>query len=160
MLLRAARVSDVPSLVAMQEIAAVAGLGHIFPQDQYPFPAQAIATDWIEEIGRPDIDAFVAARAGRIDGFAALRADELLHFGTALDTWGTGLAAALNNELLARLTESGHPSAWLRVFDDNHRARRFYEKMGWHATAATSHGEYPPYPPLTHYEISLPRPTV
>jgi hypothetical protein len=42
------------------------------------------------------------------------------------------------------------------VFDRNHRARRFYEKMGWRATSRVSYGEYPPFPPLLHYEISLP----
>lgn len=142
----------------MQETAAVAGLGHIFPQDEYPFPRDAIAADWIAEIAQPDIDTFVVPRDDRIVGFAALRADELLHFGTALDTWGSGLAASMNDELIVRLSEAGHSSAWLRVFDRNHRARRFYEKMGWHPTAETSFGEYPPYPPLVHYTISLPPP--
>ncbi len=38
---------------------------------------------------------------GRITGFAALRVDELLHFGTAVDLWGTGLARELHDALLA-----------------------------------------------------------
>jgi len=156
MLLRTATVADVPALVAMQEIAAVAGLAHIFPQQEYPFPRDAIAADWVEEIGRPGIDVFVAPRGERIVAFAALQTDELLHFGTALDTWGSGLAGSLNDELLMRLAVAGHRSAWLRVIEQNHRARRFYEKMGWHRTAQTSLGDYPPYPPLVHYEISLP----
>jgi RimJ/RimL family protein N-acetyltransferase len=157
MLLRPAAIEDVPALVEVQEIAAIAGLAHIFPQDEYPFPREAIKRDWVAEIGRPGVDVFVVSRRpGRIEGFAALRTDELLHFGTALDTWGSGLAGEVHAELVSLWTAAGHTSAWLRVFDENHRARRFYEKMGWRPTSATSRGEYPPYPPLTHYEIRLP----
>jgi GNAT superfamily N-acetyltransferase len=159
MLLRAAVVPDVPALVEMQEIAAVAGLSHIFPQDEYPFPRDAIAADWVAEIANPEIDVFVVARRGRIEGFAALRRDELLHFGTALDTWGSGLAGEMHAELVSRWAAAGHESAWLRVFDENRRARRFYEKMGWRPTSGVSYGEYPPFPPLTHYVTSIrPRP--
>jgi putative acetyltransferase len=139
----------------MQEIAAVAGLSHIFPQDRYPFPRDAIVADWVAEIADPEIDDFVVARPGRIEAFAALRRAELLHFGTALDTWGSGLAGKIHGELIVLLAAAGHQSAWLRVFERNHRARRFYEKMGWHPTPDVSYGEYPPYPPLIHYEISL-----
>jgi len=156
MLLRPAFPADVPALVEMQEVAAVASLSHLFPQDEYPFPRAAIAADWVSEIGRPDVDVLVHSRGGRVLAFAALRDDELLHFGTALDTWGSGLAAALNDELLAKLTEAGHASAWLRVFEQNPRARRFYEKMGWRLTSQTSYGEYPPFPLLVHYAIDLP----
>jgi GNAT superfamily N-acetyltransferase len=156
MLLRHASAGDVPALVAMQEVAAVAGLGHIFPQDEYPFPREAIAADWVAEIADPGVEVFVSSPRGRIEAFAALRGDELFHFGTALDTWGSGLAAEIHAELIARLVAAGHASAWLRVFDENRRARRFYEKMGWRPTAGRSRGEYPPYPPLVHYAISLP----
>jgi GNAT superfamily N-acetyltransferase len=155
MLLRAAAVPDVPALVEMQEIAAVAGLSHIFAQDEYPFPRDEIAADWVAEIADPEIDAFVVARRGRIEGFAALRRDELLHFGTALDTWGSGLAGEMHAELVSLWAAAGHESAWLRVFDENRRARRFYEKMGWRPTAGVSYGEYPPFPPLTHYATSI-----
>jgi GNAT superfamily N-acetyltransferase len=159
MLLRAAVVPDVPALVEMQEIAAVAGLSHIFPQDEYPFPRDEIAADWVAEIADPEIDVFVVAGRERIEGFAALRREELLHFGTALDTWGSGLAGQMHAELVARWAAAGYESAWLRVFDENRRARRFYEKMGWHPTSGVSYGEYPPFPPLTHYETSIrPRP--
>jgi len=156
MLLRPASTSDVPAIIDMQEVAAVAGLSHLFPQDEYPFPREAIAADWVSEIGRPDVDVFVHSRGDRILAFAALRADELLHFGTALDTWGSGLAASVNDELLAKLTAAGHGSAWLRVFEENPRARRFYEKMGWRRTPQVSYGDYPPFPLLVHYAIDLP----
>ena len=83
-LLRAAGVSDVPALVAMQETAAVADLSHIFPQDEFPFPRADTARAWTAEIESAEVDVFVAApEPGRVEGFAALRADELLHFGTA-----------------------------------------------------------------------------
>jgi GNAT superfamily N-acetyltransferase len=155
-LLCPASVEDVPGLVAVQEAGAVAGLANIFPQDEYPFPRDAIAAEWLAEITSSRVEVFVVSGRGRIEGFAALRADELLHFGTALGTWGSGLAARVHAELVSLWAAAGLSSAWLRVFDDNHRARRFYEKMGWRPTSVTSRGNYPPYPRLIRYETSVP----
>jgi RimJ/RimL family protein N-acetyltransferase len=67
---------------------------------------------------------------GRILGFATTRGNELLHFGAAVVTWGTGLAAAGHDQIMERLAASGVANARLRVFEDSHRARRFYEKLG------------------------------
>jgi GNAT superfamily N-acetyltransferase len=140
----------------MQEIASVAALSHIFPQDRYPFPRAALTADWAAQIADPGIAVLVVSRGGRIEAFAALRDDELFHFGTALATWGSGLAARVHDELIGRWTAGGHASVWLRVFEQNHRARRFYEKMGWAATPEISRGDYPPFPPLRHYRLALP----
>ncbi len=81
--------------------------------------------------------------------------NELLHFGTAVSTWGTGLAAAVHSELIERLARSGRPTAWLRVFEQNHRARRFYEKMGWAPTQRLTRSTFAPYPVLIDYETML-----
>jgi GNAT superfamily N-acetyltransferase len=156
MLLRPALAEDIPALVEMQETGAVAALAHIFPPDEYPFPRAAIAAGWAAEIADPGVDVFVASPRGRIEVFAALRGNELLHFGTALDTWGSGLAGEAHAELIARLVASGHTAAWLRVHERNRRGRRFYETMGWRPSSRVSRDGYPPYPALVHYEISLP----
>lgn len=87
-----------------------------------------------------------------VSGFAATRADELLHFGTSPTTWGSGLAPDLHAAVLATsLATSDSPLARLRVFEANLRARRFYEKHGWRPTGGRSRTSFPPHPQLLEY---------
>ncbi|GIE95363.1 GNAT family N-acetyltransferase [Paractinoplanes rishiriensis] len=152
MLLRAARLPDLPALLDVQEAGAVLALHSIFPQDTHPFPRADLERRWAAEIAHPDIDVHVIERIpGRIEGFVAIRGAELLHFGTAVDTWGTGLAAGAHAEIVAKL----EAPAFLRVFEENHRARRFYEKMGWRRTAWQSRSSFAPHPVLLRYELDL-----
>ena len=156
MLLRDAVLEDLPALVDVQQSGALRALAHIFPQETYPFPRAAIQSRWASEIANPEVDVYVAERRKcRIDGFAATHTNELLHFGTAVETWDTGLASAMHTELIERLTATGATLAWLRVFEQNHRARRFYEKVGWRPTDRKSRTSFPPYPLLVEYEIDL-----
>ena len=143
--------ADLPDLVAVQERGAVAGLADVFPQDSHPFPRARIQSRWREELGDRGIAAFVAVDVrGRIMGFAARRSDELLHFGTAVETWGSGLASWLHDELVATYPPE-LPRLRLRVFEANRRARRFYEKLGWAPTGQESRSTFPPYPVLLQY---------
>jgi len=139
----------------MQEEASVVALGHVFPQATHPFPREAVLARWREELRDPAIAVYVATDPdGAITGFAARRDDELLHFGTALDTWGTGLAGRLHDELLGTWPP-GTARLWLRVFEGNHRARRFWHRHGWRPTGATSQSPFPPHPVLLDYELVL-----
>jgi RimJ/RimL family protein N-acetyltransferase len=154
---RPAVAEDVPALVEVQEAGAVLGLGHIFPQHTHPFPRHEITARWLSEIADPETHVYVCTdEFGAITGFAATRGDELLHFGTAPATWGQGLASALHSAVLAVLCETaGSPRARLRVFEDNHRARRFYEKHGWRTTGTRSRSPFEPHPELLEYERPL-----
>jgi RimJ/RimL family protein N-acetyltransferase len=155
-LLRRALLSDLPALMDVQQAGAVKALAHIFPQDAHPFPRAEVQARWMAEIADPEIDAFVIAQDdGEICGFAAIRGNELLHFGTAVKTWGTGYAARAHTQLAERLAAGGATCARLRVFEDNLRARRFYEKMGWRQTDRRSRTSFPPYPVLVEYELDL-----
>lgn len=153
MILRAAISTDVEALLEVQQPAAVQGLGHIFPQDQHPFPREAIASRWLTEIADPDVSVYLYADDdGSIQGFAAIRSHELLHFGTALHTWGTGLASHFHDALLDATAQAhGTPTLTLRVFEENRRARRFYEKHDWQPTGRTSRTTFPPHPLLLQY---------
>jgi len=94
MRLRAAVQSDLPAILEVQHSGAVRALAHIFPQDAYPFPRAAVQSRWASEIANPGVDVYVIENdEGQVAGFAAVRDNELLHFGTAVETWGTGLAA-------------------------------------------------------------------
>ena len=144
---------DLPTIIDLQQAGAIAGLAAVFPQDRYPFPRDAIVARWRDEIGDPAIETYVAVDdRGDLVGFAAVTGSELLHFGTAIDTWGGGTASELHDVVICRLrARSGQPV--LFVFADNRRARRFYEKHGWQPTGATRTSSYPPYPLLLEYTL-------
>jgi RimJ/RimL family protein N-acetyltransferase len=143
-------------MMDVQHAGALHALTHIFPQDAYPFPRAAIQSRWASEIENPGVDVYVIENdEGQIAGYAAVRDNEHLHFGTAVETWGTGLAAAAHDKLLERLAATGVTTARLRVFDQNHRARRFYEKLGWRRTDRLSRTTFPPHPVLVEYELDL-----
>lgn len=152
--LRPMRGQDVPEVVAIQEPAAVAGLSEVFPQDRYPFPREDIAARWCNELDDPAVDCFVVEDAGRVAGFAALRGGEVLHFGTALDTWGSGLATTAHDELVERLRARGVVRPELTVHAGNARGRRFWEKHGWRPTGEILRGPLPPHAELLVYELA------
>lgn len=147
--------ADVPAVLAVQKLGAVTGLAKVFPQDQFPFPREAVARRWLEEIETNGIDCLVVEKREEVIGFAAVRSDEFMHFGVALDLWGTGAAQDAHDAVLDRMVTVGITRAWLRVFTDNERGRRFYERLGWAFTGERSHSTFPPYAELLRYERRL-----
>ena len=153
--LRAMESVDVPAVLDVQQPGAVVGLAEVFPQDEYPFPRDLIAKRWLEELVSTDIDCFVVLDSARTVGFAAVRDDELLHFGIALELWGKGTAQAAHAAVVDLLAERGIRRAWLWVFTKNRRGRRFYERLGWRQTGERSHSTFPPHAQLLRYERDL-----
>ena len=147
--------ADVPGVLAVQEPGAVRGLAKVFPQDRFPFPRETLAQRWREEIGTHEIDCLVVEQDGALIGFAAVRADELMHFGIALERWGTGAAQAAHDAVLDQMRSTHVTRAWLRVFTGNERGRRFYERLGWARTGERSHSGFLPYAELLQYEREL-----
>lgn len=155
--LRVMTTADVPDVLDVQEPGAVLGLSDVFPQDAYPFPHDDVAHRWLQEIATPGIDSYVVVLDGVVVGFAATRDDEFLHFGTAVELWGTGIAQTAHDAVLDRMRSRGVTRAWLRVFTGNGRGRRFYEKLGWHPTGERAHSSFPPHAELLRYERTLER---
>ena len=155
--LRAMTPPDVPAVIEAQEAGAVIGLAAVFPQDEFPFPREAIARRWLEEIASSDIECLAVrdGDGGEVIGFAALRGDELMHFGIAPERWGTGAAQAAHDAVLERMRSAGVTRAWLRVFTGNERGRRFYERLGWTPTGERSRSTFEPRPELLQYERGL-----
>lgn len=147
--------ADVDAVLEVQQPGAVLGLAEVFSQDTHPFPRDVVADRWREEIAEPDIDCFVVELDGTTVGFAATREAELLHFGVAVEHWGSGVARAAHDAVLARMRDRGVRRAWLRVFTGNGRGRGFYEKLGWQPTGERSTSTFPPYPELLRYERAL-----
>jgi RimJ/RimL family protein N-acetyltransferase len=127
----------------------------VFPQDAYPFPRDDVAQRWLQEIAGPGIDCYVVVLEGAVVGFAAIRGNEVLHFGTAVEHWGTGMARTTHDAVLDRMRTRGVQRAWLRVFTGNARGGRFYEKLGWQPTGEHTKSSYPPHAELLLYERSL-----
>lgn len=146
---------DVDAVLDVQEPGAIAALADIFPQDQYPFPRTELRQRWLEEIVDPNVQCFVVRQDENVVGFAALCGAELRHFGTAIATWGSGLASTAHDELLAIISQQGKTAAWLKVFEANIRARRFYVKHGWTTDGDREYSTFPPYPVLLRYARSL-----
>ena len=153
--LRAMTPTDVPAVVAVQEPGAVLGLAEVFPQDEHPFPREAIADRWLREIEAHGTECFVVLHHDDVAGFAATRGEEFLHFGVAVEHWGDGLARAAHDAVLGSMRAVGVERARLRVFTGNGRGRRFYEKQGWRPTGERSRSSFPPCPELLTYERSL-----
>lgn len=156
---RRATTDDLDALLDVQQEGAVAALAHIFPQDAYPFPRVVLRQRWCEELADPAICGYVGVDgAGAIIGFAAIRGNELLHFGTAVSTWGSGVAQELHAALVDELSRTAPPRSghlWLRVFEANIRARRFYEKLGWYGTGRRTRSSFPPHAVLVEYRRAL-----
>lgn len=147
--------NDLDALLEVQREGAVAGLGHIFPQAEHPFPIAEVRARWERELADGSVDAFAIVLDGELAGFAATKANEFLHFGTALRTWGSGLAGVAHDEVIEHLRSQGHATAFLWVFEANHRAVRFYTRRNWRATDERMRTTFAPHPVLRRYEIDL-----
>jgi RimJ/RimL family protein N-acetyltransferase len=146
-------------VVVLQEEGSVTALGHIFPQGSSPFPRAAVRGRWAAELTDAGIDCFVIRGTDSgVQGFAATRGDQLLHFGTARSTWGSGLARLAHDELLDHLRGAGVERARLWVFEENHHARHFYEHRGWTLTDERKRSGFAPHPALLGYVRDLLRP--
>ena len=144
---------DLPRLLDLQRDASVIALARVFPQDRHPFPRDAIEARWRAEIADAATETVVAVDdAGELLGFAATSGSELLHFGTAVATWGQGTASELHDAVVDRLhAHDGQPV--LFVFEGNGRARRFYEKHGWRPTGRRRPSDFEPHPVLLEYTL-------
>jgi RimJ/RimL family protein N-acetyltransferase len=156
--LRPLRVDDLDELLVIQREGSVAVLGEVFPQDRFPFPADDIRRRWETELADPAVECFAIVGGDQhvLDGFAAVRGAELLHLGTAKHTWGSGLAGRAHDDVLAHLASREVDRAFLRVFEANERARRFYARRGWAESGPPSRSEFEPHPVLLRYERDLP----
>jgi GNAT superfamily N-acetyltransferase len=73
----------------------------------------------------------VAHVAGCVVGFVTVHGDEVEQVFVDASARGTGVAAELLEHAEAVIARD-HDIAWLAVVAGNARARRFYERSGWH----------------------------
>lgn len=60
---------------------------------------------------------------------------------TIPEVWGKGVSAALMGRALADIKAAGYSVVHVWPFAENHRARRFYEKQGFHPSGQTRMGD-------------------
>jgi RimJ/RimL family protein N-acetyltransferase len=118
----------------VQRAASLAGLAHVYGDE--PFPDEAIQARWQSFPGT----VLVAERDGVVVGVAGIEGEWLQGFYVVPEWWGSGVA----NELHDAVVEHGARRLW--CLEENHRARRFYEKRGWTLNGDSRVVEYPPHP--------------
>jgi putative acetyltransferase len=125
---------------AVQRAACVDSFAHIFPPGLYPYPDAEIRERWRTATGTVLVD----ERDGEVVGVVLVDGCWLHGFYVRPEHWGTGVARCLHDAALAALADCPEVKLW--VLEENHRARRFYEREGWRANGETRVVPYPPNP--------------
>ncbi|MGA9748027.1 MAG: GNAT family N-acetyltransferase [Nocardioides sp.] len=156
--LRRATTADLAALRDLERAANLAALGHVFPPERFPFPESDVLARWSLVLDEPGVTTLVAT--GHDDGslvlFAAYDAETLRHLAVHPDHWGQGLASRAIGEALRAMAEQGCAHASLWCLEENHRARRLYEHLGWSPEAERREAPWPPHP----IEMRYSRPTL
>ncbi len=117
--------------------------GHLYdPADLALFLANHRPAVWASELSDPGYAVRIAEAERAILGFAKLgppqlpftprgEAAELRQLYVLAPHHGRGIAQALMDWVIASARQSGADNLYLSVVTDNHRARRFYDKLGF-----------------------------
>ncbi len=156
---RTATAEDLPALRDLEREASLAALGHVFPPDRFPFPDDAVLARWQLVLDDPSASVLVAS-ASDDDTLVALAAYDdttLRHLAVRPDHWGRGLASAAIEVALHAMDRRGCTVASLWCLEDNHRARRLYEHLGWRPEADRQEAPWPPHPTEMRYSRPIPQ---
>ena len=153
--IRSARSDEVETLLAIQREAAVAAFAHVFPQELYPFPSEAIRELWREALNDPEIDVYIAEVARTAVGSVSIGGEFLRTLYVLPSHQSRGIGSALHDFALDRLRARGVERAKLWTLAENWGARRFYERRGWKLTREKRVVPFPPKPLDVQYECAV-----
>jgi GNAT superfamily N-acetyltransferase len=153
--IRRARPDEVEILLAIQRESAVAAFAHVFPPDRYPFPDDAIREAWREGLADPLVEVYLAEEHGAAIGSVCVGDGCLRTLYVVPSWWGKGVGSRLHDHALDRLRALGAGEARLWTLDENHAARRFYERRGWTLSGNTREVPFPPFPLDVEYVRDL-----
>ena len=154
-MIRGARADEAELLAGIQRDASVAAFAHVFPPERYPYPIDDVRQRWEEALASPEIKVVVAEEDGAAVGGAGYRDEWLDGLYVVPGYWGKGVGVELHDHVLDRLRERGSPQCHLWVLEENHRARRFYQRRGWQENGTTRVVPFPPNPIDVGYTIEL-----
>lgn len=169
-LIRLAKTSDARGLAVVRVVARQVGFEGMADAE---FLA-SLSVDEDEELWRNVIatrgdQIRVAAVDDRVVGFAIFgpyrisngddepkTVGELYGFSVHPDSWGTGVANELHDAAVDELRARNLAPLKLWVFEENGRARRFYERHGWVADGVTRSSTMAGGPIEVRYELNVP----
>jgi GNAT superfamily N-acetyltransferase len=138
---RSAGPADVDALAALERDTNLVALAHVFPG--LPYPLADVRERWRALLDDPGVRVEVVGPAERLDVYLAWDDERLRHLGVRPELWGRGWAT----RAVARAV--GVRRLW--VLAENHRARGFYEHLGWAPSGREQQAEWPPYPRELEY---------
>ena len=154
-MIREARPDEAATLAAIQRDASLAALAHIFPPEQYPYPVDEVTQRWAEALADEEVSVFVAEEGGAPVGVAGARAEWLDGLYVLPEWWSRGVGRTLHDHVLEHLRAAGSKQCHLWALEHNERARRFYERLGWHEDGTSRVVPFPPNPIDLGYTIEL-----
>ena len=157
---REATVDDLSALRDLERDANLVGLAHVFPPERYPFPEDDVLARWALVLDEPGVDVLVRDAGDDepgLDVFAAYDDRSLRHLAVHPRCWGTGLATTAIETVLRAMDDRATTIAELWCLEENHRARRLYEYLGWRATPEHRPAPWPPHPTEMRYTRLIPQ---
>jgi RimJ/RimL family protein N-acetyltransferase len=149
---REATPADAAALRDLEREANLVGLGHVFPPERYPYPDDDVLARWALVLDEPGVDVLVRdADRGGVDVLAAYDDRSLRHLAVHPDLWGTGLATRVMAAVLHAMALRGTAVAELWCLEENHRARRLYQHLGWRPAEDRRPAPWPPHPTEMRY---------
>jgi diamine N-acetyltransferase len=153
--IRQARADESQFLAAVQELASIAALAHIFPPEAHPYPREAVHARWAAAVMEPETRTLIAVSDQEPVGAACVTDGWLEGLYVVPKRWGTGLGDELHDRALDEVRGLGSSSCRLWVLEDNSRARRFYERRGWRENGESRVVEFPPNPLDVGYSLDF-----
>jgi GNAT superfamily N-acetyltransferase len=153
---REATADDLTALRDLERSANLAALGHVFPPDRYPFPDDDVLARWALVLDEPGVVVLVVEDDAGLVAFAAYDDSTLRHLAVRPDRWGDGIASAAIGVVLHGWALRGCTVAALWCLEENHRARRLYEHLGWRPAADRREAPWPPHPVEMRYTRPVP----
>lgn len=149
---RDATQEDLTALRDLERDANRAALGHVFPPERFPFPEDDVLARWALVLDQPDVTVLVAEKTERdLIALAAYDDSTLRHLAVRPDHWGHGIGSAAVEAAVRGMDLRGTTIASLWCLEENHRARRLYEYLGWRPTDDRRPAPWPPHPVELRY---------
>lgn len=138
---RAARPGDAQQVARLHWRSAIVGYHHIFPPEAVPPTMEQLLArwrSWLDASRAEETRGFVAESEDRCIGVVLVGPDprdpslgHIARMYVAPERWGQGIGRSLYQAALAHFDRVGYQEATLWVLEANHRARSWYERLGW-----------------------------